>query len=469
MTRPVDSLTGNQQLSSSLPRANVQIVLRIAAIVLVIEFMVMLFLALPLFQGIAGEWLAAIDAVLLVTLSTPVIYYLIVKPFMVARDESNRFMWTVMESLSHPFYVIDAKNYHILYANPATSKGQDCSGMTCHMLTHHSERPCDGEHTCPLEEVKRTRKPVQMEHIHYDDQGREINVEVYGHPILDRHGEVVQMIEYSLNVTARKQAEAELVRRTTQELIQSERMAALGDQVAGFTHDLSTPVSVARGAATLISDNYRSIEQLMQQDEVTEAQLMDRLAAVNEAAILCDQNLRHAVDMISSMKRISIDQTSAEVRSFSLYQLLTDTVGSLSHQFKHTSITTNVDCDKTITLTTVPGVLVQIVTNLLNNSLKHAFRESKDSGSIEITAWQQGNEIGINYFDNGAGMEESIRSRVFERFFTTARESGGNGVGLYTSYVLVTETLGGNISCISAPGEGAHFQIRFPLNRNHRV
>jgi len=125
----------------------------------------------------------------------------------------NQLFENVLESLSHPFYVIDAYDYSIKIANTtAAIFGSISEDTTCHALTHNRQHPCRGtRHACPLEEVKRTKQPVTLEHIHYDKHGNARHVEIHGFPILDDEGNVVQMIEYSLDITERKQAEEALL------------------------------------------------------------------------------------------------------------------------------------------------------------------------------------------------------------------------------------------------------------------
>jgi hypothetical protein len=113
-----------------------------------------------------------------------------------------------IEALPHPFYVINADDFTIALANSASGFGPLNSTSTCHALTHHSATPCSGEdHPCPLMEVKRTRKPVVIEHVHFDDEDREHVVEIHACPVFDDAGDVVQMIEYTLDITEKKQLE----------------------------------------------------------------------------------------------------------------------------------------------------------------------------------------------------------------------------------------------------------------------
>jgi len=124
--------------------------------------------------------------------------------------KQNGFLNLVLESLSHPFYVINADDYTIQLANSA-AQAQGISGEgTCYALSHKRQTPCDfKEHPCPLEIIKQTKKPVTVEHIHYESHGSPRHVEVHGHPILDDEGRVSRMIEYTLDITKRKQIEEE--------------------------------------------------------------------------------------------------------------------------------------------------------------------------------------------------------------------------------------------------------------------
>lgn len=123
---------------------------------------------------------------------------------------------TILDALPHPFYVVDAKTYSIKVANKASLLGVAEEGQTCYAVTHNRRTPCQGdEHPCPLKQVKKTKKPVVVEHIHYDSQKNPIFVELYGYPILDDDGNVVEMIEYSIDITKRKQAEQKLTHLAT--------------------------------------------------------------------------------------------------------------------------------------------------------------------------------------------------------------------------------------------------------------
>lgn len=124
---------------------------------------------------------------------------------------NNEFLKHVIESLGHPFIVIDAGDYTIKTANSAALSGGMEKPRTCFALSHKRDNPCEGtEHACPLEQIKRTKQPVTLEHLHYDQEGNPKNVEINGYPIFDDQGNIIQIIEYTIDITDRKQAEEAL-------------------------------------------------------------------------------------------------------------------------------------------------------------------------------------------------------------------------------------------------------------------
>lgn len=133
------------------------------------------------------------------------------KEFQRTVKEQNTFLGNVIDSLQHPFYVINADDYSLLISNSAARAVGSTNIKTCHELTHNSAKPCSGkDHPCPLKMVKKTSKPVVVEHVHINSKGEERNFEVHGFPVFDKKGNVSQMIEYSLDITNRKKLKLNL-------------------------------------------------------------------------------------------------------------------------------------------------------------------------------------------------------------------------------------------------------------------
>ena len=245
------------------------------------------------------------------------------------------------------------------------------------------------------------------------------------------------------------------------ELVESEKMASLGRMVAGFAHEVNTPVGVAVGAVSHAREAVREIGELLAGDEVSEEELRSRLDTLDEASGLALTNLQRAARMVGSFKRTAVDQASDSVRDYDLAEIVDDVVQSLHHTFKTTAIRVDTDVPA-LKLHGPAGALQQILINLLQNSRLHAYADGTGAGTIRIAARADGDEVLVDYRDDGAGMSEETLLRIFEPFFTTARGSGGSGLGLYIAYNLATQALGGSIDCESRPGQGARFLLRFP-------
>ncbi len=142
--------------------------------------------------------------------------------------QKNEFLKLILDSLTHPFFVINVSDYTVSIANSAALNGQLSSCLTCHTITHKRNTACNSsEHPCPIKIIKKTKKAVILEHVHYDDEGNLKNIEVHAHPIFDSKGNVFQVIEYYIDITERKRAEEALL-ESTRKLKEAQEMAHLG-------------------------------------------------------------------------------------------------------------------------------------------------------------------------------------------------------------------------------------------------
>ena len=256
----------------------------------------------------------------------------------------------------------------------------------------------------------------------------------------------------------------EVLQATRNELVENEKMASLGRLVAGFAHELNTPVGVAVGAISHADETLAQLDTLLTQDEVAEHLLNQKMHDLRESHTLALSNLRRAADLVQRFKRTSIDRGSPQKRIYQLHELINDVLTTLRNALKHTAIGVVVECDDNLQLYGTPGLLEQVLTNLITNSLAHGFDGGKRAGQINIKASISKNQhLLIDYRDDGAGMTDEVRLQAFEPFFTTNRERGGSGLGLYVIYNIITQQMNGVIQIHSTPNIGTHFQIDCPI------
>ncbi|MDR1709004.1 MAG: HAMP domain-containing histidine kinase [Candidatus Accumulibacter sp.] len=247
----------------------------------------------------------------------------------------------------------------------------------------------------------------------------------------------------------------------TDQIIQSEKLAALGSLVAGIAHEVNTPLGVGVTAASLLEEATAAIAKSFEAGTMKKSEFTGFVATCQESVRIILANLGRAANLIQSFKKIAVDQSSESWQVIALKGYLDDIIVSLTPKLKKTKIRVVIDCPPDLRINTMPGALSQIVTNLVTNSLVHAF-DAGQEGEISITAALRKNAIALIYADNGKGIARENLAKIFEPFFTTKRGQGGSGLGLHLVYNIVHRNLKGRIEVASTPGEGARFTITLP-------
>jgi signal transduction histidine kinase len=254
----------------------------------------------------------------------------------------------------------------------------------------------------------------------------------------------------------------ETIQMAKDQLVESERMASLGGLVAGIAHDVNTPLGVSVTATSFLQDRLRKLQNAYDEKKLTGNTMNSFFSDADQTITLLTNNLNRASDLISSFKQVAVDQTSEAEREVNVSEYLTEVVQSLAPNFKKTQHTIDIHCPDNLSITCAPGVLAQIVTNMIMNSLIHGF-EGRVKGAIKLEISEQNNNLVMNYSDDGRGLDEETLERHFDVFFTTRRGKGGSGLGTHIMYNLVTQTLGGIIEAFSKPGQGLQYIITIPV------
>lgn len=249
---------------------------------------------------------------------------------------------------------------------------------------------------------------------------------------------------------------------TQASLVQAEKLASLGELVAGVAHELNTPMGIAVTAVSHLSDNIAELDRAVGQGKITRSQLNEFLTTLSASARLVSANVGRAAELIQSFKQVAVDQASAERRPFSLPSYLEEVLQSLAPRLKRLPHRVEVDCPPGIVMDSYPGALSQVVTNLVLNATIHAF-PAGTAGEIRIAVdASEPDWVELAFTDTGRGIPLEVQGRVFDPFFTTNRANGGSGLGLHIVYNLVTQSLRGTIRLESAPGRGTRFIVRLP-------
>lgn len=251
------------------------------------------------------------------------------------------------------------------------------------------------------------------------------------------------------------------LRSTHMQLVESEKLASLGGLVAGIAHEINTPLGISVTSSTAMHEELEALQSKFNNDTLKRTELETFFDHANQACIILNTNLTRASDLVRSFKQISVDQTVDELREINLRKYIDEVLISIGPSFKRSAIKVVNDCDNNIELETYPGAIYQIISNLVLNSVTHAYDEG-DEGVINIRGYQEGSDVVLEYSDDGKGISEINMKEIFTPFFTTRRGTGGSGLGLSIVYNIITGTLKGSITAESIEGQGVQFRLVFP-------
>ncbi len=372
--------------------------------------------------------------------------------------KQKEFIEKIINSLEYPFYVVSCNDYKLVLCNKAALKKGVSVGNYCYRVTHHRETPCSDEHICPLKEVIKQKKSVITEHIHYDDTGKKYFVEVHGDPVFDENGEVVQMIEYSIDITARKQAEEKLksayvtLKQTHSQLVQSAKMASLGLMAGGVAHEVNNPLTGVLNNAQLLK------MMLAENKEIPPGDLKDYLDVIIECGLRC----KNIVNALLEFARAPKNTFS----TLAINEIVEKIIVLIEKEFS----LQNLKIQKNLAPDLLPilgdfQLIQQVIFNIIVNA-KWAVKKKfmgQEGGQISLTTSYepQTKDICIIISDNGIGIPEENLSRISEPFYTTKEVGEGTGLGLSIVYSIL-ESHKGTLGVKSQVNKGTTFTIRIP-------
>lgn len=273
----------------------------------------------------------------------------------------------------------------------------------------------------------------------------------------------------SLNRRLEKQnelLEAEVDKRSQElqsmmsQLSEAEEKAALSGLISGITHEINTPLGLSLTTSSFLKEKMEKFFADM--DNKSDEELKASLLKFNNSINIIDINLKRAVDMVESFKKISIDQSNRKIKEFDLISYINDILFSLKPIFKPGGHSVMLEAPKELFIKSYPGAFAQVLTNLINNSVIHGFSDN-EIGSIKIKIKTDFEKLYLEYSDNGIGMSKDVLDNIYKIYYTTNEANGGSGLGMNIVYNIVKSTLKGTIDCESSIGDGVKFTIIVPL------
>lgn len=255
----------------------------------------------------------------------------------------------------------------------------------------------------------------------------------------------------------------ETLNKAQEELVRSEKLAALGSLVAGIAHELNTPIGNSLMVASTIVDQTRMLAGHYKDNALKRTMLENYLGDAGKAGDILVRNLQRAADLVTGFKQVAVDQTSSQRRKFSVAEVVSEIMLTLWPTLKKTSFIVKQNIPDSLVMDSYPGPLGQVITNLVNNALLHGF-EGRQSGTVSITGEETADGwLELTVIDDGIGIPAANLNRIFDPFFTTKLGAGGSGLGLNITHNIVTGILGGRIRVQSEVGTGSTFILTMPL------
>ncbi len=375
------------------------------------------------------------------------------------RKKEQEFLQHVIDSLSHPFYVVNANTCQVELANLFMQKFDSKTSTACHQLTNLKETPCDADDNilCPLKEVKRTKKPVILEHTHTDRHGNLKSIEIHGFPIFDITGNVIKMIEYSLDITKRK-ANEEALRNSEKHLSLALKKAEKANQaksqfLANMSHELRTPMIAVIGYTELLLE-----DTIL--DEEQEYYL--------QSVAISSKNLLGIINDILDASVLESKKMNIKTVEFQLDELLNNILDLFHKDVENKGVKLELITDDNIPCNLIgdPLRIRQVLINLINNAIKFT-NQGEITVYIKLSKLES-EQVTLRFSiqDTGIGISTKAMPYLFDTFTQAdnsyTREFGGTGLGLTICKYLI-DMMGGYIWVDSKVGKGSTFNFTIVL------
>jgi PAS domain S-box-containing protein len=294
--------------------------------------------------------------------------------------------------------------------------------------------------------------------------------------------QIAESITTLTEITERKQAENALrdanirleklvgeLNEARTDVVRSEKLAALGALVAGVAHKLNTPLGNCLMMASSIHEFTNQVNTKVSDHGITKNDLIDYFNQVEDAMNLLSRNLNSATDLILRFKQVVVTESDVQRSTFNLTEFANEVALITRNRLQDAGHRLVLEIEAGLEMDSYFAPLEQVLVSLINNAVLHAFQDITGGIMVFSAHRADAERVLIEFRDNGCGIEKENLGRIFDPFFTTRMGQGSTGLGLQTSYNIITSLLGGEIGVHSEPGAGATFTVYLPLRapQNH--
>jgi len=244
------------------------------------------------------------------------------------------------------------------------------------------------------------------------------------------------------------------------QLIETEKMAALGQLVVGIAHEINTPMGICVTSTSLLQDLTKELEKSHKKGAISKKEFECYLSRNEEITEIIMNNIRRTANLAERFQGVAINQSGEQKQVFKLKPYIDDACLSLSSNLKQQNHCIEVSCHQEIETEGYPIAFTLVISNLIMNSITHGFK-GREGKNINIEVNKNEDSILIIYTDNGNGIEKENIRKLFEPFFTT-NMGANSGLGMHIIYNIITQQFGGNIECNSEVNKGVIFTISIP-------
>jgi PAS domain S-box-containing protein len=414
--------------------------------------------------------------------------------------ESRGKLNAILESIGDPMLMLD-KDLSITWSNGASRKvfGRDGAGQKCFQLFHRQETPCDLG-SCIVREAFEDGKPHSYDVQVVDTEGQTRYFHCTATAALrDAEGHPTAVIEIARDITDRKSVEiiktayarVEKANRELKEmqlqLVQSEKLASIGQLAAGVAHEMNTPVGFVACNFETLESYVKKICRLLEAYEglvqkvgtADDRELVEAVRLIQElrAGIRLDfilkdlaslfedsrEGLERVTDIIRNLRDFARADRASDLSSYDINEGIQATLTVARNEIKYDAEVYTEFGDIPQILCN-PGQINQVFLNLLINAAQAIRSQPRQTkGSITVRTYETETDVVCEIEDDGPGISAVNLPRIFDPFFTTKPPGKGTGLGLSVSYDIVVNKHRGQISVESEENQGAKFTVRLPL------